>query len=126
MRNNASTNFTVIETLSTGMVYHGEFVKFGVGVTGAVMLSRACYISVMESAIERDGWFRKTAKDWERETGLTRREQETARKKLVGCGVLIEKKQGIPCKTWSLINSDRLIELLHEIRGVKGSKECDL
>ncbi|EHV5554569.1 hypothetical protein K0W35_001189 [Vibrio parahaemolyticus] len=121
MKNTATANFALVKTLSTGRLYHCEFVKLGIGITGAIMLSQACCISAMEATIERNGWFHKTAKDWEIETGLTRREQETARKKLVGCGVLIEKKQGIPCKTWSLINSDRLIELLHEIR----SKECD-
>lgn len=124
MQNVASTNFALIKTLSTGRLYHGEFVKLGIGVTGAVMLSQACYLSTTDTASKRGGWFFKTAKEWEEETGLTRREQETARKKLTKCGVLIEKKQGIPCKLWSLIDHDKLVELLHEISMAESAKQA--
>lgn len=44
----------------------------------ALFLSQAWYWSNTEVAISRDGWFYKTIDEYERETMLTRREQETA------------------------------------------------
>jgi hypothetical protein len=57
-------------------------------------------------------WFYKTQTDLEEETGLTRYEQEGARKKLVSCGVLEEAKRGIPAKLYFRVNQERLEELL--------------
>ncbi|PRW43041.1 hypothetical protein CSC04_3741 [Enterobacter roggenkampii] len=57
-------------------------------------------------------WFYKTQADLEEETGLTRYEQEGARKKLVSCGVLEEAKRGIPAKLYFRVNQERLEELL--------------
>ncbi|EHR5320637.1 hypothetical protein [Vibrio parahaemolyticus] len=122
MGNSASTNFAVIQTLSTGRIYHSQFVKLGIGVTGAVMLSQACYLSSTETAVRRGGWFYKTAEDWKEETGLSRREQETARKKLKNLGIFIEQKRGIPCKIWTLLDSAKLIELLGQISMAESAK----
>lgn len=80
-----------------------------IGVTGALMLSQACYWSVKTV----DGWFWKTADEWEEETGLTRREQETARKKLVSLGIMAEEKRGVPCKLFFKIDETRLDHLVN-------------
>ncbi len=78
------------------IAFNREFVRIGAGITGALMLSQAVYWSKRTKS--REGWFYKTQSEWEEETGLTRREQETARKRLVSAGVLEEKRQGIPCR----------------------------
>ncbi|MCC6485540.1 MAG: hypothetical protein IT209_11895 [Armatimonadetes bacterium] len=46
------------------------------------------------------------------ETGLTRTEQENARKKLVRLGLLEEQRRGTPAKLWFRLNKDALYELL--------------
>ena len=49
---------------------------------------------------ERDGWFWKTAAEWQRETGLSRREQDSARRRLRALGLLEEQRRGMPAKRW--------------------------
>lgn len=62
------------------IAFHRGFVTLTGSVTAALMLSQAVYWS--QRSLNPAGWFYKTADDWEEETGLTRREQETARKRL--------------------------------------------
>lgn len=91
------------------IAFNRGFVNLGCGVTGALLLSQAVYWSKRTS--KGDGWFYKTATEWEEETGLSRREQETARAKLRDCGVLLELKQGLPCKTYFCIDFPILFQL---------------
>lgn len=109
----------VLELLDRPIAFQRAFVRLGVGITGALMLSQALYWTKRSSG--RDGWFYKTQADWEDETGMTRFEQETARKKLRDLGILEEKKQGIPCKTHYRVNLEslqtRLLESRRQCRG---------
>ncbi|MDN3699174.1 hypothetical protein QWY97_17765 [Vibrio cortegadensis] len=73
------------------------------------MLSQAIYWSRRTNA---SGYFYKTQSEWEDETGMTRRELDTARKKLRELGILEEKKQGVPCRIFYRINEPTLIEQL--------------
>lgn len=82
--------------LERPVAYHRAFVTLGVGITGALMLSQAVYWSSRTN--DKEGWFYKSQVEWEEETGLTRYEQEGARKKLVKLGFMEERKQGVPCK----------------------------
>jgi hypothetical protein len=59
-----------------------------------------------------DVWFYKTQAEIEDETGLTRYEQEGARKKLVASGVLEEQKKGIPAKLYFRVNPVALASIL--------------
>ena len=61
-----------------------------------------------------DGWIWKTREEWTEETGLSRREIEGARKRLVAKGVLEEKLKGIPATLHYRLNLDRLYELTEE------------
>ena len=87
-----------------GILFHRAFVEFGAGVTGALMLSQSVYWAGRSS--RGDGWFYKSQQEWTEETGLTRYEQEGARKKLIEAGVLQERKIGVPCKLWYRPNMD--------------------
>lgn len=91
------------------IAFHRGFVFLGCGISGALMLSQAVYWS--KRTDDPDGWFYKKAFEWEEETGLTRREQETARAKLNKCGVLQEKKQGVPCKLFYRVDFYVLLQL---------------
>lgn len=91
------------------IAFQRGFVSLGCGITGALMLSQAVYWSKRTS--DPDGWFYKTAKEWEEETGLTRCEQETARARLNNIGALQEKKQGVPCKLYYRVDFKVLLQL---------------
>jgi len=67
------------QVLDRPIAYHRVFVTLTGSVTAAVFLSQAVYWQ--KRAKQPDGWFYKTAAEWEEETGLTRHEQETARKR---------------------------------------------
>jgi len=58
-----------------------------------------------------DGWLFKNQKEIQNETGLSREEQETARKKLRKISVLHEQRRGNPCRLWFLLDLDRVNDL---------------
>jgi hypothetical protein len=79
----------------------------------ALLLSQAIYWLKHGTEIEaQGGWFSKTAEQWEIETGLSRREVDTARRRLREIGLLEEKKIGLPAMPYYRINVERLGELL--------------
>jgi hypothetical protein len=92
------------------VAFHRPFVKVAGGVTGALMLSQAVYWSGRTRNSER--WFYKSAKEWEEETGLTRREQETARKRLAH--VLQTKLRGVPATVHYRVDFDALCFALRD------------
>ena len=97
---------SILTLLDRPIAFNRTFVDLGVGITGALMLSQCVYWSTRTR--DGSGWFYKTQAEWQRETGLTRREQETARKKLVGQGYLQEQKRGVPCKVYFCLNREAL------------------
>ncbi|WJZ69955.1 hypothetical protein PVP_XSN000042 [Vibrio phage PVP-XSN] len=118
----------ISQALDRPIAFHRSFISIGAGVTGALMLSQAVYWSQRTS--DNSGWFYKTQADWEGETGLTRYEQEGARKKLRNLGVLEEAKRGVPCKTYYKVNFAVLDNLLiqyaenQQTRQQKTNKQC--
>lgn len=92
--------------LDRPVAYHSAFAKLGAGATGALMLSQAVYWSSRTN--DSEGWFYKSQVEWEAETGLTRYEQESARKKLVKLGFMQEKKQGLPCKLYYRVDLEKV------------------
>lgn len=65
----------------------------------------AClFIGWTGSQKDPDGWIYKTQSQIEEETGLTRTEQQTARKTLTGKGFMEEKHKGIPCQLHYRVN----------------------
>jgi len=55
-----------------------------------------------------DGWIYKTQEEIEAETGLSRREQETARKQLRAATLLREERRGVPARLYYLIHVETL------------------
>ena len=103
----------MIEFLDRPIAFHRAFIELGVGVTGALLLSQALYWS--KRTKHADKWFYKTQKEWTEETGMSRREIDTARKKLRQLNILEEKKQGVPCKVFYRINEANLVGALENI-----------
>lgn len=92
------------------IAFNRDFVCLGIGITGALFLSQAIYWS--KRTKDEHGWFYKTQEEWEEETGMTRYEQETARKKLKSIKVLEEKKAGVPARIFYRVNDEKLHEIL--------------
>lgn len=111
----------MIDTLlDRPIAFHREFVSFA-GVLGAVMLSQSLYWSKRTTL--PDKWFYKTRDEWQEETGLSRRAQETAREQLVKIGVLEEKLAGVPAKLHFKVNYDVLTSWLTKNEATPPQKE---
>lgn len=75
--------------LDRPIAFHPAFVAITGSITAALMLSQAWYWK--DRTADPAGWFYKTQREWQEETGLTRYEQETARRVLKDRGLLEEK-----------------------------------
>jgi len=83
-----------------------------------VMLGQLVYWTRHGSEITSSaGWFYKTAEQWRRETGLSLREQRSARGDLMSLGVLEERRDGMPAKLFYRLDLERLDRVLHRLPG---------
>jgi len=94
------------------VAYHPMIAKITGSVTAAIFLSQILYWT--GKGARSDGYIWKTRKDMEEETGLSRREQETARRKLRELGILLEKRCGIPAKMHYRVDFDRFADVAAE------------
>ena len=94
------------------IAFNKHYVFIGCGINGALMLSQLVYWTARTK--NSDGWIYKTQHDWTMETGLTRKEQENARKKLKDLGFLTENKRGVPCKVYFKVERENLYKALIE------------
>ena len=101
------------------IAFNRHYVALGCGINGALMLSQMVYWS--KRTKDRNGYFYKTQEEWEDETGLTRREQETARKKLRELGFSSECKRGVPCKVHFKVERDSLYKALIKLAQISHS-----
>lgn len=102
---------TIFGLLSSRVItFRREFVDLAGSASGAIFLQQAFYWTGRGQS--DDGWFYKTREEWTQETGLTRYEQESARKALKELGVLEEDKRGVPCRVFYRINLDQVFEIL--------------
>lgn len=95
------------------IAFNKHYVFLGCGINGAVMLSQLVYWA--DKSKDPNGWIYKTGKEWTDETGLTRREQDTARKNLRELGFIEEHKHGVPCKVHFKVNQPVLYQALIEL-----------
>ena len=94
------------------IAFNKHYVFVGCGINGALMLSQLVYWTSRTK--DNDGWIFKTHYDWTMETGLTRREQDTARKTLKELGFLSEKKVGVPRRVFFKVERENLYKALIE------------
>ena len=93
------------------IAFHVEYVHLTGSVTAALFLSQLVYWQ--GKGADGDGWIYKTAKEWTEETGLSRKEQGGARKKLIELGLIEERRKataGAPIEY--LLNKERFSELV--------------
>src|SRR5215207_8200519 len=103
---------SVIAILGSPIAYYTAFARVLGGVEPGILTSQFFYW--YGKGHNPDGWIYKTQAEIEEETGLSRRNQETARKKLRELGVLEERYSGMPAKLYYRLNLDRLFALVNE------------
>lgn len=93
--------------------FHPIFVRMTGSITASLMLSQGFYWTrkwIFEQQPARDGWFWKSRDEWHLETGLSRREQETARKILRKLGFIQEKEEGMPARLSFRLDLERITQ----------------
>lgn len=103
-------DLTILDCFDRPIAFHRCFVTLTGSVTAALMLSQAYYWQ--KRAKSHDGWWFKTRDDWIEETGMGRREQEGARKKLRALGILREDLRGVPATLWYKVEETKLLEAI--------------
>ena len=88
-------------------------------VNAAILLHKMYKWSQIKTAKRRDGRFYASRDQITKETGLSRCQQETARKILVKHRVVEENLGGIPCRIWYLVN----LQAVHDLLAAQADKD---
>ena len=107
-----SDGAAVAELLGPALAYHRVLAGIAGGVNAGLLLSRAVYLTRIQSKSRSNGWVSRSAMQWHRELGLTRREQESARRELSHLGVWEEQLAGVPPRISARIRLSALVPLL--------------
>ena len=102
----------VAKMLGPSVAYHRTLADICGGVHAGLMLSRALYRTRLQTPRKHDAWISNSAARWCEEIGLSRREQETARRDLARIGVWEEALRGMPSRLLARIRLDCLLSLL--------------
>lgn len=103
------------------IAYHPIVAKAFGSVKLAVMWSQLYYWS--DKGSDPEGWIYKTQDEIFEETGLGRREQETARKLAVELGVIEEKRCGTPPKMHFRIDMDNTLKTIAKYLGKEKTED---
>src|SRR5262245_12804084 len=117
---------SIKKILDRPIAFHRCLITITGSVNAALMLSQALYWS--NRTTNPDGWFHKTAEEWEEEIGLSRHEQDCARAKLRKTGFWEEARKGAPATMHFRVDSKALEEKLMEEGGARlpetGKPDC--
>lgn len=110
---------SLLALLDRPIAFHRVFVTVTGSVLAGLMLSQGVYWHPRGSAA--DNWFWKTQAEWKEETGMSRPEQETARRKLrqvkteEGVHIWEEELRGVPAKMHYRVNISALFQCIVEV-----------
>jgi hypothetical protein len=101
--------------LGSPIAFHRCLAELAGSVTSGLMLSQAVYWTGKTKDLQ--GWFWKTQDEWFEETMLSRKEQESARRRLreiafEGESLWCEQLRGVPAKLYYRVDMDILERLL--------------
>lgn len=114
-----------LETLlDRPIAYHRVFFDLTDSIKAALMLSQAVYWS--KRTKDEEGWFYKSRHEWRAETGMTREEQEGARRILRQLGCWQEKLHGVPGRLFYRIDFNILYQKLWALNEAQGGKPANL
>ncbi len=102
---------SILVILGSPIAYYTVFAKVLGGVEEGIFVSQFFYW--YGRGHDPEGWIYKTRDEIRFETGLSRRNQETARKSLRASGVLEEKRMGAPSRLFYRLNLDMLFSLVN-------------
>ena len=85
-------------------------------------MSQAIWIT-QTLEIASGGWFICSQEQWTQEIGLTRWEQETARRALRRAGLLEERRLGMPARLWFRVCPDVVLRALQASIERRGSDD---
>ena len=112
---------TIYELLKRPVAYQPVLAKAFGCVKLGIFWSQLYYWS--DKTKDKDGWIYKTKDQIYDETGLTRKNQETARALGKQLGILEEKRTGRPAKMHYKINTIKAIEIISKWSQAKGQLE---
>ena len=99
--------------LGRHIAFHRRLVDLTANVKAALLLSQSIYWTRHGRDIaDAGGWFLKTAGQWRMETGLSAREQDTAREVLRELAIIDEQRIGFPARLHFRLCLDQLDALL--------------
>mgnify|MGYP001133746147 CR=1 FL=1 len=106
----------LLDVFDAPVSFHRCLVPVTGGITSALLLSQAIWTSQwLEPAA--DGWFLRSQDEWTQETGLSRWEQESARRALRRSGLLEERRIGMPARLWFRVRPDAVWRALQVAAG---------
>ena len=91
------TTELLLEVFDMPVSFHRCLVPVTGGITSALMLSQAIWATQALDPTD-EGWFIRSQEEWTEETGLSRWEQETARRALRRAGLMEERRFGMPAR----------------------------
>jgi hypothetical protein len=100
--------------MSAGVVAYQRAIAHAVKDALAGLLFSQLWYWAGRQPEDRRGWFFMTREQIFIETAMTRREQETSRRKLRELGILEEELRGHPAKLWYRINVQAVIQLIEK------------
>ncbi len=103
----------LLQILDLPVSFHRCLIPITGSVTAALLLSQAI-CTAQEADPTLSEWFSKSQDEWREETGLSRWEQETARRVLREAGFLEEQRFGMPAKLWYRVCPERVWRALQE------------
>ncbi len=113
----------VAELLGPSLAFHRTLAGIAGGIHAGLMLSRALHLTRLQRKRRLDAWVCNAQVSWFEEIGLTRREQETARRDLTRTGVWEETLVGIPPRLMARIRLDCLLSRL--VDGVPTAQDAN-
>jgi hypothetical protein len=114
----AGNRVPVAALLGPALAFHRGLVEIGGGVHGGLLLSRALHLTRQRVLGGQTPWIAGSVSHWFHELGLTRREQEAARRALYEAGLWEERITGAPPRLRVRVRLDVLPARLSEGRAV--------
>ena len=115
------TTDLLLQLFDLPVSFHRCLVPITGGVTAALMLSQAIW-ATQELDCASEGWFSRSQDQWTEDTGLSRWEQETARRALRNAGFMEERRAGLPSKLWYRVRADRVWRALQDRDANSGTR----
>ena len=94
------------------IAFHRIFFTITRSISAALLLSQMWYWK--DRTRDPDGWFYKTHREWEQETGLSRHKQDAARERLRELGLISERYKGMRRALHFRVNGLELLEKVNE------------